>query len=355
MTIRAIVRFPSSTSRLPFPLTSLTVKSRMFSSDKYPPCTCRLSIDTIQTCLTEGNRNTLGLEMANCHKAMRYKRDWETYRVELAGRSEAISCKATQVFSDSLYMALLKKENIKAIDTKSFLLESHLSILSSEPGEITLAGEGRRLVGRKNYWETILSHLRKYKHLPTCILSIGGAQGYDALAIAGVLKSEGFTVRKPLVIDPNRLAAFLAEDEIDYYVMTSQRFFDKHFVRQEGVLYIIHLGTTLNVVKEEVVVQILTQISKKMTSNDVLSLIVVSKNQFNRRNYLRFGEENEQGISKVIYLKTGQHYKTVITNSEKFIQFMQSLELEGDIVDVVEKGKIITVAFVVYKAIKKTN
>jgi hypothetical protein len=172
------------------------------------------------------------------------------------------------------------------------------------------------------------------------------------LAIAKVLKTEGFNVQKPVVIDPNRLAAFLSEDDVDYYVMTSQRFFDTYFLRQGGELYIIHLGTTLNVIKEDDVVQILRQISQKMEGNDALSLIMVGEKQFQGR-LVGFGSENEEGISPVIYLETGQHYKTVITNPENFLNFMASLKLAGEFIDIFDKNKVLSVAFVAYKAIKK--
>jgi hypothetical protein len=107
------------------------------------------------------------------------------------------------------------------------------------------------------------------------------------------------------------------------------------------------------VVKEQDVVQILEQISEKMIGDDVLSLIMVDKKQFIFLEKLALGEENEQGISKFFYLKTKQHYKTVITNSEKFVKFMTSLGLTGDIVDIIDKGKSRSVAFLAYKSLKK--
>ncbi len=323
-----------------------------YSTGKPPTCQCQLSIETIQRCLRERKNDALKQEMSLCETSKEYQINWKSYAVEVVERSEKNRCKAVEVFKGSLPPELRLQKNIKAIDHKSALFESHLSVFSSEPGEVTLAGEGGKHVGQKGYWEPLLSHLEKYKHLPVRILSIGGALGHDALAIAEVLKTERFNVQRPVVIDPNRLAAFLSEDDVDYYAMTSQCFFDTHFLRQGGELYIIHLGTTLNVIKEDAVVQILRQISQKMAGNDALSLIMVGKKQF-QGELLHFGAENKEGISPVVYLKTGQHYKTVITDSKKFMNFMTSLGLTGEIVDIFERSKLLSVAFVAYKAIKK--
>ena len=221
------------------------------------------------------------------------------------------------------------------------------------PNTVTLSGEGGKLAGRKDYWKSILQRLKEHKHLPISVISIGGGVGDDALAIAQVLEEEGFKVQKPIIVDPNHLAAFLSEEKkLDYYITTSQRFFSTLFSKEGGILYFIHLGTTLNVVKEEDVVQILDQIAKIMHPNDALSLIMVAKKQFSGGTKLSFGSENEQGISRVINLNTGKHYKTVITDSKKFLKFMISLGLSGEIVETVERNETLTVAFIAYKALK---
>lgn len=79
---------------------------------------------------------------------------------------------------------------------------------------------------------------------------------------------------------------------------------------------------------------------------------MVDKKQFSHGKHLAISTENEQGISRVVYVKTGQHYKTIISNSDKFMKFMTSLGLHGEIVDIVERGKVLNVAFIAYKAVK---
>jgi hypothetical protein len=56
---------------------------------------------------------------------------------------------------------LLQKNNVKVVDTESVFFESQLSVFSAKPGEVTLAGEGGKLVGRKDYWESVLLHFQK--------------------------------------------------------------------------------------------------------------------------------------------------------------------------------------------------
>jgi hypothetical protein len=333
--------------------TASLITARRYSTQIPPLCDCEISVDGVQECIKQRKILDLKIQMKSCISSEKFQVKWDSYHVGSAPRSGSTVCKARDVFENTLSIELLNKKNVKLMDPRSGFFESHLSVFSSVAGEINLSGEGGKVVGRKEYWDSILAHLQRHKHLSVCVLSVGGALGYDALAIAEVLKRDGFNVQKPIIIDPNLLAAFLSNDDVDYYATTSQLFFENHFSRQGGVLYVIHLGTTLNVVNENDVVQILQQIAQKIDSTDALSLIMVDKKQFLPVKHLSFGAENEQGISRIVYVKTNQHYKTVITDKDKFLRFMSGLDLVGDIIEIVEKGKSLSVAFVAYKAIKK--
>jgi len=152
-----------------------------YSTGKPPICKCQLSIETIQKCLKERKNDALKQEMQFCQTSIKYQTEWKSYKVETFERSEKNHCKAVEEFKDSLLALLPEKKNVKEVDPEIVLFESQLSVLSSKPGEVTLSGEGGKHVGQKAYWEPILTHLEKYKHLSVRILSIGGAQGDDAL------------------------------------------------------------------------------------------------------------------------------------------------------------------------------
>lgn len=292
--------------------------------------------------------------MAQCRAAMDLKSKWESYQVDTFTTPDPAHCKAVETLANILPAALMRQKNIKIVGPDSLLLESHLSVLTSEPKQVNLAGEGGMHVGKREYWASIFERLQAHKHMPVCIMSIGGSIGFDLQAISTIFKSEGFNIHSSIVIDPNRLAAFLAEGHIEYYATTSQQFFDHFFVKGEGVLYIMHLGTTLNVVKEEQVVEILKQLAQKMNMQDVVSIIMVDKKQFTGGRSLSIEPENEQGLARITHLPTNKHYKTVIANPSKFAKFMSSLDLNGELVEITEKGKRLNVAFIAYKGIKKT-
>lgn len=327
--------------------------SRRFSVKTKADCDCKIDPVKIRECLTGGKKEDFKFKMGDCKVKQDYGKSWAPYQVERGANPNKPSCKAFKIVQDALPGALLDQVHIKEVDGEtSALFESNLYILSSKPGEVTLAGEGGRHVGRKEYWKPILERLAAYKHLPIHILSVGGGIGFDVHAISKVFREDDFKIQKMTVVDPNQLAAFLSE-EVEYYVMISQRFFERHFNKQDGTLYIFHLGTTLNVVLENQAVQILQQIAEKMKPQDVLSLIMVDKKQFEKGTALAFGPETEEGFSKVINKKTGKHYKTVITNPVKFINFMSKLGLSGELVEITEENVPLEVAFVAYKTLKE--
>lgn len=329
--------------------------ARRFATIGDPACACVISQKKIEKCLMDRQIDSFQLEMRECHVSKNFHNKWDQYQVEVDKEAGVSHCKAFKVLRTHLPPALLEQSNVKKLDPDSLLVESHLSVLSSEPGKVTLAGEGGRHVGRKEYWGPILDRLKMYKNKPVYILSIGGGIGYESLAILNVFKKDGFLVQKPVIVDPNQLASFLCEEEVDYYVTTSQRFFKDFFIKEDGSLYIIHLGTTLNVVQENDAVQILEQIVDKMEQKDALSILMVDKKQFRDGRFLTFGVENKQGLSKVIYETTGKHYKTVITDENKFINYMASLGLRGELLKISEKGVALNVAFVAFKALKDDN
>ncbi len=220
--------------------------------------------------------------MRGCHISQSFQKKWDWYQIEARKEPGVSHCKALRVLNIILPRVLSDQSNIKELDPNYPLVESHLSTLSSEPGKVTLAGEGGRHVGRKEYWAPLLDRLKMYKNKPTKILSIGGGIGYESRAIAKVFLEDGYNIQKSLIVDPNRLAAFLCEDEVDYYVTTSQRFFNDFFTRDEEALYLIHLGTTLNVVEEDAAVRILEQIADSMKPKDAVSILMVDKRQFEK-------------------------------------------------------------------------
>ncbi|MBS0648508.1 MAG: hypothetical protein JSS10_04690 [Verrucomicrobia bacterium] len=344
----------SHVTRLPTSSASLHA-SRRFSTKTKTGCECKLDPEKIRECLIQGKKEDFRGLMEGCKVKQGYTRSWEPYQVEQRTNLSQPSCKAFEVVRSALPVALPGQVHIKEINAEtSVLFEANLYILSSEPGEITLAGEGGHHVGRQEYWNPIIDRLAAHKHLPVRILSIGGGIGFDVQAISEVFRKADFRIQQMTVVDPNQLAAFLAK-EVEYYVMTSQSFFDRHFVRQEDNIYLFHLGTTLNVVLENQAVHILRQIAENMKSKDILSLIMVDKKQFEKGRALTFGPETEEGFSKVINKKTGKHYKTVIANPIKFINFMSKLGLAGELVEITEKNVPLEVAFVAYKTLKNSD
>jgi len=328
-------------------------KNRQFSVKTKTDCDCKIDLVKIRECLVAGRKEDFKHTMEGCKVKKNYERTWEPYQVEREANASQPSCKSFEVIRDALPNALLNQAHVKEVDAEtSALFESNLYILSSKPGEITLAGEGGRHVGRKEYWKPIFERLEAYKHLPVHVLSIGGGIGFDAQAISNVFRRENFKVPQMTVVDPNQLAAFLAE-EVEYNVMISQRFFERHFIKRAGTLYVFHLGTTLNVVLENQAVDILQKIAEKMGPKDVLSIVMVDKKQFERGKALAFDSETNEGFSKVINKKTGKHYKTVITSPIKFINFMSKLGLAGELVEITEKNIPLEVAFVAYKTVKE--
>lgn len=337
---------------------SRPIPSRPASKRSYTAkstCNCSISPEKIRECIVGQKKEAFRIEMGQCRATRDLKIKWESYQIETFTTPEQAHCKATKSMVNVLPATLIKQENIKAIGPDSLLLESHLSVLTSEPLKVNLAGEGGMHVGKKEYWTPILERLQAHKHMPVCIMSIGGGIGFDLQAISAIFKSEGFKIHSSTVIDPNRLAAFLAENNINYYVTTSQHFFNHLFIKEEGVVYIIHLGTTLNVVKEEQVIEILKQVAQNMGLQDVLSIIMVDKKQFVGGKFLAIGPENDQGLAKVTHLPTNKHYKTVIMNRSKFAKFMSSLNLNGELIEITEKGKMLNVAFIAYKGMKESQ
>ncbi len=337
---------------LPYPLFQafLPQFTKRFSTINEHACACVVSQKKIEKCLKDRKIEAFRLEMRECHVSQNFHKKWDQYRVEPNKEPGVSHCKAFRALSIILPPVLSEQNNVKELDLESRLFESHLSVFSSEPGKVTLSGEGGRHVGRKDYWAPILDRLKIYKNKPIYILSIGGGIGYECRAISNVLKEDGFLVQKSVIIDPNQLASFLCEEEVDYYVTTSQRFFKDFFIKNDNSLYVIHLGTTLNVVQENDAVHILEQIVEKMGPKDALSILMVDKRQFENGRFLTFGPENKQGLSRVIH--SGKHYKTVITSEDKFIKFMTSLGLRGELIKISEKGVALNVAFVAFKALK---
>ncbi len=313
-------------------------------------CHCLVSAEKINQFFERNEIRFLRMESNNCRIVQNYKRDWSSYSVSFRGTS---GCKIVEEMKEAIPLKLQAQPNILKIAQNSITLqEADLNAFALRAGEVTLAGEGGHLVGKKEYWASVLAQLEKRKEQPVLITSIGGGVGYDAIAIKTIFEREGFDVLNPLIIDPNLLCAYLSQElEVRYYAMKTEEFFAEFFIRSEYCTQIFHLGTVLNVITENAAVELLTVVASHMSSNDVISLVIVDEKQIMGGNFLKKEIVNSAGLVRFTELKTNRHYKTVIGDQFRFLRFMKSLGLEGRLIALRGGG----VAFLAYKAMKNSS
>ncbi|MBS0628174.1 MAG: hypothetical protein JSS09_08190 [Verrucomicrobia bacterium] len=330
------------------------------SCEKDPSCECPVVAQKVESYVTKSKLTPeevldLHKEGQQCTKVQSLKNQWSSYNLTI--ETEQPKCKLYETLKHALPL-IASSEHIKTENGALTISSStDLSAFISEEGKVNLAGEGGGIVGKRGYWESVLPSLEDFKtNKQLKVISIGGAVGFDAEKTAEIFTQEGFSVTKPVVVDPNGLASYLASlrGTVDHHPVTSQTYFSKAFSRTESEVCVFHLGTTLNVLPEEIAVNILEGLGENSSSHDIVSLLLVDEVQFTTgrepKKYLEVSSEvNDQGFAKVAFKETGKHYKTVIKDPAKFEQFMDSLGFSGRL----ETRKSGGVNFLCYKGSKR--
>lgn len=338
---------------------SLVKTSTRFFSEKKSECQCNISIEDLEAHTLYEKFGEVRKEVAKCKKVEAYKKNWSVYVVPLEETKAKTSCKTLATFHRILPTLLRSSAHIHSIDEKVFQAvgESVLYALAAKKEEVTLAGEGGEIVRKREYWDEIFEKLFENKHRPLSIFSIGGGVGYDAWAIVGLFKKEGFNIQPPNIVDPNGVAGYfskeVAQERIyQYYVQYIQDYFEKNYKRNLDDLHLFHIGTTLNILPEQVAVDVLKITAKNMRPKDILSVLLVDEEQFGKvekeKIVKRNKEINAQGLSRFFYQISKEPYKTVISDRELFKAFMSEIGLEGHFTQY-DEGQV---KFIAYKSIK---
>jgi len=335
----------------------LPIGKRNFSANPEnltPKCNCAIVSKKVDALIKSGNREELKKHvLGNCQIAKNFKTEWRSYSPET---DQTAVCEAAFVFRGTLPIQVLKQSNVKHIDKKAFGID--MSALVMEKDVVNLAGEGGAITKTQTYWQPVFDAFKNDSKVPFNIVSVGGGVGNDARASAEIFKKNEFKVDACHIVDPNVLAAWLAHDQDGTYFVTMAQQYFSQFKRNEESRYVFHLGTLLNVVSEDSAVQILQDLAKNMKENDVLSILIVDKGQFEvvakRNEVKRVDNNNIAGLVKYVHTNSNARYKTAIGDEQKFIQFCEGMGLkkiafETETVNCEKVGKA---TFIASKAIK---
>jgi hypothetical protein len=320
------------------PFSTLTYFNRNFSSCKM------LSSDTCHLCAklkpshTDQNKTIadflkisefekLKEVMQECKVTQEFRKNLDLYSLEMQDieTRKDLACEAFSSFGQRLSATP---------STNPMLTRASLSIFAMDRGTVTFSGEGGNVAGRADYWTEVVELL---SHSPTTrvhIISVGGGTGYDAELICEVFKKAGFADSNYTVVDPNPIRLLCKKD--NFYCMNSSQFFRKIFKKEPNTRYIVHLGTTLNVVHKDLAVKILQEITEAIDVDDFISVLMVDKNQYkinqtstspytsNYKSLYKLEEcpENEAGFLHL--LRNDEHHKTIVNNFEKFNEFTKN-------------------------------
>lgn len=307
-------------------------------------CLCSIGKGNITKCVVTEDFTTLRRLSERCSIVSRLRKVWQSY--EVPGHSTRIDCQLFHELSNTVTPAIIRRKI--PFEKPSTIEQTMLSVFVAKQENVTLAGEGGAIVGNPEYWEFAKNQLSSRK---INVVSIGGAIGYDAIAINRVFRETTIATESPQVVDPNLFAAFFSLEHklTNHYAMTAQSFFSRYFERRQGV-YLYHIGTTLNVVQEKIAMEILINISRTMQIGDIISIIMVDEAMF-QGNEFAIGEvDKHSGLSKVYYKSI--HYKTVIKDRELFNKFMLKLKLNGTFTESKSPLGHHPVLFIAFKSLK---
>ncbi len=233
---------------------------------------------------------------------------------------EEDSCKINQVAKDVLFITR-SHEKVFYVSMYTFL---------EERNRLTLAGEGGKITGRQSYWNDLAVHLSNNKNKFFFIYSFGGGQGHDAREIQSFLVSNDFRVEGFKVIEINELAYHLSECKDQFAVEDGYTFLTTLLPREEHQVNIFHLGNFLSVLRVNTAVEFLTLLASKMMQGDVISILVIRKDQFqNIATLQKNGESENKGLAEFDQVSSDSRrfFRTTISDIEKFNDFIHSLGL----------------------------
>jgi len=225
---------------------------------------------------------------------------------------------------------LLKKE-LKAASTvtlsnpsvgQSF---SMYTILERER-QLTLAGEGGKIVGVPDYWSSIKDHLVSNRDRSFSIFSLGGGQGFDAKSIEGFFKEErGLNVTQALSIDTNPLAYWMnQQEEGPVRIQDVFDFLTTLLPREENELRVFHLGNFLSILSPEVGVRLLQKLYSKMEKGDIVSILCIRSEHFEWQRSVRL-IENSQKKGMQGYSREGTFFRTARSEPKEFSGYLKEL------------------------------
>lgn len=230
------------------------------------------------------------------------------------------SCKINQVAKEFLFITR-SHEKVFYVSMYTFL---------EERNRLTLAGESGKITGRESYWNDLAVHLSNNKHKSFFIYSFGGGQGYDAKGIRDFLVSKDFRIDGFKVIEINELAYHLSEHKDQFVVEDGYTFLTTLPPRDEHQINIFHLGNFLSVLKVDTAVEFLTLLASKMIQGDIISILVIRKDQFQNITTLQKNEASEnKGLAEFdrVSSDSRRFFRTTISDIEQFNDFIHSLGL----------------------------
>jgi hypothetical protein len=230
------------------------------------------------------------------------------------------SCKINQVAKEVLFITR-SHEKVFYVSMYTFL---------EERNRLTLAGEGGKITGRQSYWNDLAVHLSNNKDKSFFIYSFGGGQGNDAKAIQNFLVSKDFRVDGFKIVEINELAYHLSEHKDQFTVEDGYTFLTTLPPRDEHQVNIFHLGNFLSILRVDTTVEFLTLLASKMMQGDIISILVIRKDQFQNITILQKNEESEnKGLAEFdkVSSDSRKFFRTTISDIEQFNDFIHSLGL----------------------------
>ncbi|MCB1116359.1 MAG: hypothetical protein KDK71_07815 [Chlamydiia bacterium] len=336
---------------LPWLKSDRLYQKRAFSFDlsdgkvcTYTSCSCKKKeiID-----LFEGHPNELkAYALKNCPQLTLVKNGLAFYFSE-------DSCAINQVAKEILFIKR-SHEKVFSVSMYTFL---------EEKDKLTLAGEGGKVTGRHSYWNDLAVHLSNNKDKSFFIYSFGGGQGFDAAAIQSFLTSEQFKVDGFKIIEINELAYHLSDYKSQFVLEDGYTFLTDLPKRNKDQINIFHLGNFLSVLRVDAAIEFLTLLASKMMEGDIISILVIRKDQFKNISALEKNEQSEKnGLAEFDQIsKAGKRFfRATVSDIEQFNEFVHGLGLtmmferiDEEIDAGPKKLKMLFVKLGGYKAIKQ--
>ncbi|NGX43770.1 MAG: hypothetical protein K940chlam7_02073 [Chlamydiae bacterium] len=233
-------------------------------------------------------------------------------------------------FEDTCKVWQVAEEIISIDPSKKTPFRANMFAFMEERKKLTLAGESGKITGNEVYWKDLKVHLSNSKSKSFFVYSFGGGQGYDGKSIYDLFVSHGFTVAGFKIIEINKLAYHLSEYKEHFIVKDGTKFLQEFPKRDKGILNVFHLGNFLTVLKVKYAIEFLTEMASKMEEGDIASILVVRKEQFQKKKSLQKVTETEsQGLVEFneVSKKGERFFRTTVSDIESFNDFIGGLGL----------------------------